>query len=197
MLVKFLAHGTGSARKAADYFPGARDATGKPRDGVEVLAGTRTKWPPWPTRWRSSTSSRRGGSRGRRRTNRLTPHVPVSRIGILQHRVRYRDETTARLSERLARRQHETHHERPPDGSTPSPPHSSPVPADVRPASILHRRPTGRVTTGAGRRWPRPATGCPPTCARRCQRHARSSTVRSAGRPALAARSGARGRGCP
>ena len=39
MIVKFLAHGTGSARKAADYLLGARDATGKRREGVEVLRG--------------------------------------------------------------------------------------------------------------------------------------------------------------
>ena len=39
MLVKFLARGTGSARAAADYLLGERDATGKPREGVEVLRG--------------------------------------------------------------------------------------------------------------------------------------------------------------
>ena len=39
MLVKFLARGTGSARDAADYLLGERDATGKPREGVEVLRG--------------------------------------------------------------------------------------------------------------------------------------------------------------
>lgn len=39
MLTRFLAHGTGSARKAADYLIGARDATGKPRESVEVLCG--------------------------------------------------------------------------------------------------------------------------------------------------------------
>ena len=39
MLVKFLARGTGSARDAADYILGERDAAGKPREGVEVLRG--------------------------------------------------------------------------------------------------------------------------------------------------------------
>ena len=39
MHIKFLARGTGSARDAADYLLGARDAAGKPREGVEVLRG--------------------------------------------------------------------------------------------------------------------------------------------------------------
>ena len=39
MHIKFLARGTGSAREAADYLLGARDATGQPRAGVEVLRG--------------------------------------------------------------------------------------------------------------------------------------------------------------
>ena len=39
MHIKFLARGTGSARDAADYLLGERDATGKPREGVEVLRG--------------------------------------------------------------------------------------------------------------------------------------------------------------
>ena len=39
MLVKFLARGTGSARDAANYLLGERDAAGKPREGVEVLRG--------------------------------------------------------------------------------------------------------------------------------------------------------------
>ena len=39
MHIKFLARGTGSARAAADYLLGARDATGQPREGVEVLRG--------------------------------------------------------------------------------------------------------------------------------------------------------------
>ena len=39
MHVKFIAHGTGSARAAADYLLGERDAAGKPRDGVEVRRG--------------------------------------------------------------------------------------------------------------------------------------------------------------
>ena len=39
MHIKFLARGTGSAREAADYLLGARDATGQPREGVEVLRG--------------------------------------------------------------------------------------------------------------------------------------------------------------
>ena len=39
MLVRFLAHGTGSARGAANYLLGERDSAGKPREGVEVLRG--------------------------------------------------------------------------------------------------------------------------------------------------------------
>ena len=39
MLVKFLARGTGSARAAARYLLGERDAAGKLREGVEVLRG--------------------------------------------------------------------------------------------------------------------------------------------------------------
>jgi hypothetical protein len=39
MHTKFLAHGTGSARKAAKYLLGEQDAAGKPREGVEVLRG--------------------------------------------------------------------------------------------------------------------------------------------------------------
>ena len=39
MHVKFLAHGTGSAGKAAGYLLGERDAAGKLREGVEVLRG--------------------------------------------------------------------------------------------------------------------------------------------------------------
>ena len=39
MLTKFLTRGTGSARAAADYLLGARDAVGQPRAGVEVLRG--------------------------------------------------------------------------------------------------------------------------------------------------------------
>ncbi len=58
MLVKFLARGTGSARDAADYLLGERDAAGKPREGVEVLRGDLTKWSPWPIRFPSNTSTR-------------------------------------------------------------------------------------------------------------------------------------------
>ena len=39
MHIKFLARGTGSARAAADYLLGERDASGQPRAGVEVLRG--------------------------------------------------------------------------------------------------------------------------------------------------------------
>ena len=39
MHIKFLARGTGSARAAADYLLGARDATGQLRAGVEILRG--------------------------------------------------------------------------------------------------------------------------------------------------------------
>ena len=39
MPILFLARGTGSTGAAADYLLGARDATGRPREGVEVLRG--------------------------------------------------------------------------------------------------------------------------------------------------------------
>ena len=39
MHVKFLPRGTGSARAAADYLLGERDATGQLCEGVEVLRG--------------------------------------------------------------------------------------------------------------------------------------------------------------
>ena len=39
MHIKFLARGTGSARAAADYLLGARDAAGQLRAGAEVLRG--------------------------------------------------------------------------------------------------------------------------------------------------------------
>ena len=39
MHVKFIARGTGSARAAADYLLGERDAAGQVRDGVEVRRG--------------------------------------------------------------------------------------------------------------------------------------------------------------
>ena len=39
MHIKFLARRTGSARDAAGYLLGERDAAGKPREGVEVLRG--------------------------------------------------------------------------------------------------------------------------------------------------------------
>ncbi len=39
MHIKFLARGTGSAQ--ADYLLGARDATGQPRAGVEILSLSR------------------------------------------------------------------------------------------------------------------------------------------------------------
>ena len=39
MHIKFIARGRGSARAAADYLLGERDAAGKTRDGVEVLRG--------------------------------------------------------------------------------------------------------------------------------------------------------------
>ena len=39
MHVKFIARGTGSARAAADYLLGERDAAGQPRAGVEVVRG--------------------------------------------------------------------------------------------------------------------------------------------------------------
>ena len=39
MHLKFLPHGKGSARAAADYLLGARDAAGQPRGGVEILRG--------------------------------------------------------------------------------------------------------------------------------------------------------------
>ncbi len=39
MHVKFIARGTGSARAAADYLLGERDAAGQPSEGVAVLRG--------------------------------------------------------------------------------------------------------------------------------------------------------------
>ena len=39
MHVKFIARGTGSAKAAADYLLGERDAAGQPREGVEVRRG--------------------------------------------------------------------------------------------------------------------------------------------------------------
>ena len=39
MHLKFLPHGKGSARAAADYLVGERDAEGHTRDGVQVLRG--------------------------------------------------------------------------------------------------------------------------------------------------------------
>ena len=39
MLIKCLRHGRGSARAAADYLVGERDALGRKREGVEVLRG--------------------------------------------------------------------------------------------------------------------------------------------------------------
>ena len=39
MHVKFIARGTGSARAAADYLLGERDAAGQPREGIEIRRG--------------------------------------------------------------------------------------------------------------------------------------------------------------
>ena len=39
MHIWFVARGAGSARDAANYLLGERDATVKPREGVEVLRG--------------------------------------------------------------------------------------------------------------------------------------------------------------
>ena len=39
MHVKFIARGTGSAKAAADYLLGERDAAGQVREGVEVRRG--------------------------------------------------------------------------------------------------------------------------------------------------------------
>ena len=39
MHIRFLGHGTGSARAAADYLVGERDSAGRVRPGVEVLRG--------------------------------------------------------------------------------------------------------------------------------------------------------------
>ena len=65
MLVKFLARGTGSARDAADYLLGERDAAGKPREGVEVLRGD-----PPP-----------GGRRGRYASLRTQVHLRRDCVG--------------------------------------------------------------------------------------------------------------------
>ena len=59
MHIKFLARGTGSARDAADYLLGERDAAGKPREGVEVLRENPDMVAaPSPTRSTSSTGTR-------------------------------------------------------------------------------------------------------------------------------------------
>ena len=39
MHIRFLGHGTGSARAAADYLVGERDAAGRVRPGIEILRG--------------------------------------------------------------------------------------------------------------------------------------------------------------
>ena len=39
MHIRFLARGTGNAKKAAEYLLGERDSKGQPRAGVEVLRG--------------------------------------------------------------------------------------------------------------------------------------------------------------
>ena len=58
MHIKFLARGTGSARAAAKYLLGERDAAGKLREGVEVLRGDPpTGWRRWRTLWGSSTGT--------------------------------------------------------------------------------------------------------------------------------------------
>ncbi len=64
MLIKFLAHGTGSARRAADYLLGERDAAGKPR-GCQGPAGG------------SEPSCRRGRHAG----VRAQVHVRRDRVG--------------------------------------------------------------------------------------------------------------------
>ena len=48
MHVKFIARGRGSARAAAQYLLGERDAAGKLRDGVEVRPGVLTPPPATP-----------------------------------------------------------------------------------------------------------------------------------------------------
>ena len=54
MHVKFIARGTGSARAAADYLLGERDAAGKLREGVEIRRGDPVsytgRWPAWNAR---------------------------------------------------------------------------------------------------------------------------------------------------
>ena len=65
MHLKFLAHGTGSARAAAKYLLGERDAAGKPREGVEVLRG----------------GSERSGRRGLLTGVRAQVHLRRDRLG--------------------------------------------------------------------------------------------------------------------
>ena len=58
MHIEFLACGTGSARDVAAHLRGARDSTGKPREGVEVLRGDPHRVARrWRTRWGSSTGA--------------------------------------------------------------------------------------------------------------------------------------------
>ena len=75
MHIKFLARGTGSARAAADYLLGARDATGQLREGVEVLQG----------------DPHQGGRGGRRAGVRAQVHVGRDRLGTGRHSDRRAD----------------------------------------------------------------------------------------------------------
>ena len=70
MMIKFLARGTGSAAAAADYLTREQlPAHGqdqdqdqdqeKTRKKSKCCGAIRTRWPPWPTRWSSSTSTPR------------------------------------------------------------------------------------------------------------------------------------------
>ena len=80
MHIKFLARGTGSARAAADYLLGARDATGQLREGVEVLQG----------------ESPSGGRGGRCAGVRAQVHVGRDCLGTGRHSDRRADRSRTR-----------------------------------------------------------------------------------------------------
>ena len=86
MMIKFLARGTGSAATATDYLTREQlpahehdqdqDPAKNPEE-VKVLRAIRTRWPLWPIRFSSSTSTRRASSRGYRRTTRAMRRLAV------------------------------------------------------------------------------------------------------------------------
>ena len=81
MHIKFLARGTGSARAAADYLLGARDATGQLREGVEILQG----------------DPHQVGRSGRRAGIRAQVHVGCDCLGTGRHSDRRADRRRTRF----------------------------------------------------------------------------------------------------